>query len=64
MKTGGVRRLSLRKASYVRHYGPDDPRTVSAARDLLVAKIAAAEAGLASMREELGRLPAEEGPGA
>jgi hypothetical protein len=35
-----LRDLANRKASYTRHYGPADPRTVEASRELTVRKLA------------------------
>jgi hypothetical protein len=52
-----LRRLFLRRASYVRHYGHEDPRTVAAGIAELDARIAIAEQKLGE--QKLGALRAE-----
>jgi hypothetical protein len=43
-ETKSLRDLRLRWASYLRHYGEADPRTVAVSRALLIARAAAAQA--------------------
>jgi hypothetical protein len=57
MEMNEVRRLNLLQSSYIRHYGPDDPRTVTAARALIQAKIAEHEDAIAELRRSLAGLP-------
>jgi hypothetical protein len=55
--TPEIRRAQGRKAISMRFYGPDDPRTIAAARELVEAKIRAAEAEAARLRELLAAMP-------
>jgi hypothetical protein len=55
--TPEVRRAQGRKAIAMRHWGPDDPRTVAAARELVQAKIRAAEAEAVRLRALLAAMP-------
>lgn len=57
MDVNEIRRLIVTVASRTRYYGTADPRTMQARRDLLTAKIAAAEAETARLRKELASMP-------
>lgn len=52
-----TRKLLVTKASRTRFYGPEDPRTIDAARALLQARIDAAEAEAARLRALLAAMP-------
>jgi hypothetical protein len=45
-----IKRLRLTAASYAHHYGPDDPRTTAAARELAEARARIAEAEAIRLR--------------
>lgn len=58
METRAVRNLRLKWTSYIKWYGPDDSRTVKAARELAEARADVAEAEARRLREAANAMAA------
>jgi hypothetical protein len=57
-ETPAVRKLRMRRTSYLHHYGETDPRTVAVTRALAEARAAVAEAEARRLREAADLLAA------